>query len=56
LGSPVKEPSPRPSTEPLEREMPHPQSPYIQLSKSPVDEFRQMLFEGYITSYMECTK
>jgi hypothetical protein len=24
--------------EPLEREMPHPQSPFIQLSKSPVDE------------------
>ena len=27
-----------PSTEPLEREIPHPQSPFIQLSKSPVDE------------------
>jgi len=27
-----------PSTEPLEREMPHPQSPFIHLSKSPADE------------------
>jgi hypothetical protein len=37
--SPVKEPSPRPpSTEPLERAIPHPQSPFIQLSKSLVDE------------------
>jgi len=26
------------STEPLERAMPHPQSPFIQLSKSPVDK------------------
>jgi len=27
-----------PSTEPLERGMPHPQSPFIHFSKSPVDE------------------
>jgi hypothetical protein len=27
-----------PSMEPLERALPHPQSPFIQLSKSPVDE------------------
>jgi len=27
-----------PSTEPLERAVPHPQSPFIQLSKSPVDD------------------
>ena len=27
-----------PSMEPLERAIPHPQSPFIQLSKSPVDE------------------
>jgi hypothetical protein len=38
LGSPVKEPSPRPPPRSLLREMSHPQSPFIQLSKSPVDE------------------
>jgi len=39
LGFLVKGPSLRPpSTKPLERAIPHPQNPFIQLSKSPVDE------------------
>jgi hypothetical protein len=38
-GSPVKGALPEaPSTEILERAIPHPQSPFIQLSKSPIDE------------------
>jgi len=38
-GSPIKKlPPEAPSTEPLQRKMSHSQSPFTQLSKSPVDE------------------